>query len=276
MKKHSIYLILIIFICSCGAFWGHWYDAITLGKLLQFQQQESWDRRVLIEEILAIPATGAKKEEKRMDDNATSSTAELMWVQALAETQSELVDTRNALQQLRNQYVELTNKIESITGRINLHSSQLAKQNVLRLQAPIEPAEPFNIIDAMAESAEIYPSLPARRQRQVGLDDVPEPQWLAAQAGGALQVPAGLYVSTQPLQAQVEILTIKAPFQQGISLAQGKYLLRVSAIGYESVNHWLEIGMEQNHYCVEMVPSDLERPRPSDHQSTVFKAPCGW
>ncbi|MFI3245714.1 MAG: hypothetical protein R3Y10_04390 [Ferrimonas sp.] len=271
-------LILITFIFFCGVFWRHWYDFITPAKLLQFQQQESQGTGALIENILTIPVKEVKKKERRMD-NAASHTAESMWAQVLVDTQSELAETRNALQKLRRQYIELNNKIESITGRINLHSSQLAKQNVLRLQDSqnsLASTDPLNIVDAMAENSEAHLSLPVRRQRQVGLEDVPEPQWLAAQTEAVLPVATGLYVSTQPHQAQVEILTIKAPFKQGIILAKGKYLLRVSAIGYESLNHWLDIGMDENHYCVEMIPSNSERPRPSDHQGTVFKAPCGW
>ncbi|WP_298440216.1 hypothetical protein [uncultured Ferrimonas sp.] len=87
----------------------------------------------------------------------------------------------------------------------------------------------------------------------------------------------GLFVDTLPANAKVEVLNIRDRYTQGISLPEGKYLLRVSAPGFDTINRWVQLLPKHNRYCVSLADDlSLKRPGPSEHQSTIFKAPCTW
>jgi WD40 repeat protein len=62
-----------------------------------------------------------------------------------------------------------------------------------------------------------------------------------------------LYVETAPENARVRIINIKPKFYQGIELEPGRYLLDVSAEGYESQERWIELGAgEEKRTNVEL------------------------
>ncbi|WP_028115289.1 carboxypeptidase-like regulatory domain-containing protein [Ferrimonas senticii] len=85
-----------------------------------------------------------------------------------------------------------------------------------------------------------------------------------------------LQVSTLPQYAKVEVLNVRERFTQGMTLPQGQYLLRVSTPGFATINRWITLSADQRHYCVALAEQSLESPGPSEHQSTIFEAPCTW
>jgi hypothetical protein len=52
---------------------------------------------------------------------------------------------------------------------------------------------------------------------------------------------ARLYVNTEPQSAQVKLLNAKARFEQGLSLAPGRYNVAVSAPGFTPKNQWVSL-----------------------------------
>ncbi|TKB53015.1 hypothetical protein [Ferrimonas aestuarii] len=84
-----------------------------------------------------------------------------------------------------------------------------------------------------------------------------------------------LYVRTFPENAKIEVLNITPRFVQGIALPTGKYLVQVSATGYNTSNRWIELAPLQNRFCIGLSPNTaLQGPTPSQHQSAIFETTC--
>ncbi|WP_028114295.1 hypothetical protein [Ferrimonas kyonanensis] len=84
-----------------------------------------------------------------------------------------------------------------------------------------------------------------------------------------------LYIKTEPAHARIEILNISPRFVQGLALPSGRYLVQVSATGFNTSNRWLDLKPLSNRYCISLSPVDaLQGPTPGQHQSAIFESTC--
>jgi len=79
-----------------------------------------------------------------------------------------------------------------------------------------------------------------------------------------------LYVDTDPKDAHICILNIRPRFKQGIWLENGKYLLEVSAAGYQTKKMWLEISSGRDKKLTVRLVAQI---RPTDPLAPGVESP---
>jgi formylglycine-generating enzyme required for sulfatase activity len=65
-----------------------------------------------------------------------------------------------------------------------------------------------------------------------------------------------LFVDPQPPAVAIRIMNIKPRFEQGIELTPGKYLLRASAPGYETVDQWIDLAAGEDRTVKIQLPEE--------------------
>ncbi|BDY03419.1 hypothetical protein [Ferrimonas sp. YFM] len=82
-----------------------------------------------------------------------------------------------------------------------------------------------------------------------------------------------LFVETTPANAKIEVLNISPRYSQGLTLPSGRYLIRVSATGFNTVNRWVDLQPLANRFCIGLRDAS-EGPAPGEHQGTVLEPTC--